>query len=77
MDEIKITGGNVPISLELCWIDCKERMPENDDFVIGYDGEHVGECRFDNYEFWFWAYGGIAEITHWMPLPKPPEVKND
>lgn len=61
---------------EMKWIPVTERLPKKDEYVlcyseydtwfIGYRGFHSGE----------WIRDGVmypAEITHWMPLPEPPE----
>lgn len=60
------------------WIPVIERMPEKDALVLVHtamDGNHV--ASFDG-EAWFCNYGGewlFPNVTHWMPLPEPPEVK--
>lgn len=61
------------------WISVEDRLPDVDSFVIAYfsdDGvpsvlgvsEYIVECiRGDDYSpIW-------SSITHWMPLPEPPE----
>lgn len=55
------------------WIKCSERMPEErDGFVfLTWNGRYIGKELF---------LGGVFQclkpeaITHWMPLPEPPEV---
>lgn len=54
------------------WISVKDRLPEKDEYVLCFcnigDGFqaifHYGKER---------KFNGTA-VTHWMPLPKPPEV---
>jgi hypothetical protein len=64
--------------LPLVWISVAERMPEKHTAVLVHtdmDGNHA--ASFDGEE-WFCDYGGawlFPNVTHWMPLPEPPEVK--
>ena len=54
------------------WISVKDRLPEKDEYVLCFcnigDGFqaifHYGKER---------KFDGTA-VTHWMPLPEPPEV---
>lgn len=56
------------------WVSVDARLPEEDVEVLGVcdDGffwvtsHHNSFFTDDHYEF--------VEITHWMPLPEPPEV---
>ena len=70
------------------WIPVKERLPEPETEVLaafddGYvwamwqkwslaDEYEEGESPFDYYKD---VGAGIHTVTHWMPLPNPPEVK--
>lgn len=72
------------------WIKCSERMPDAETPVLALlNGEiRVAEIRWDmptheeTYRpFWYWddPYDDgqpweVFDITHWMPLPEPPEV---
>ncbi|EHN6228366.1 DUF550 domain-containing protein [Salmonella enterica] len=69
------------------WISCSERMPNDKDYVWCW-GKSYGwtECdTFEGYYDWsrnkWWAVTDDVEepaskVTHWMPLPEPPqEVK--
>ena len=52
------------------WISVKERLPENGiEVLVVSDGE-TGASWHEKGEFG-WAIGGT--VTHWMPLPEPPE----
>jgi len=72
--------------MELNWIDCKDRLPEEGQFFIAFGpglGNHVRGptmdfCLFDG-ELWVEhgterADGREQWFTHWMPIPKPPGV---
>ena len=81
--DIRIRSGGddaVAAALEMTprWIPVSERLPERDTAVLVHtdmDGTHA--ASFDGEE-WFCDYGGawlFPNVTHWMPLPEPPEVK--
>ena len=54
------------------WISVKDRLPENGvEVLVVSDGE-TGASWHEAGEFG-WAIGGT--VTHWMPLPEPPEDK--
>ncbi|HCO7610268.1 TPA: DUF551 domain-containing protein [Escherichia coli] len=69
-----IPGGNSPVIPD-GWIPVSERMPEPYEYVLvtdGFDGCEVMRVNTDGY--WGPAkslYPG--SITHWMPLPEPPQ----
>lgn len=60
------------------WISVKDRLPEYDEPVFGYDGElaDMGIVNYLNGEF-FDLYGDDMNVTHWMPLPEPPKERGD
>lgn len=53
------------------WISVKDRLPEEDVLVLGVN-------RI-NSAFGLWTFGNpddaIIRITHWIPLPEPPQPK--
>lgn len=65
------------------WISCSERMPEIRQTVIGWNGYAVRQCVYTRNEYAktqkgreprFETLTGIWHgVTHWMPLPEPPE----
>lgn len=57
------------------WIPCSERMPErHGDYQVCTKNEYYGTRnvakRYFNGDCWS---GRWTNITHWMPLPEPPE----
>ena len=77
--------GNSPVTPD-GWISCSERMPEIRQTVIGWNGYAVRQCVYTRNEYAktqkgreprFETLTGIWHgVTHWMPLPEPPqEVK--
>ena len=66
--------------LPLAWIPVEERLPEeNVEVLVSVDensddcGYHV--CLYRGDEWVRSESGYIFGVTHWMPLPEPPEVK--
>ena len=60
------------------WIPVDERLPEIGVSVLAVDFGKVCEMAW-NGRYWVvpaskWDWVGDG-VTHWMPLPKPPEVK--
>ncbi|HCS6281770.1 TPA: ead/Ea22-like family protein [Escherichia coli] len=76
-------NGNSPVIPD-GWISCSERMPNDKQYVWCW-GKSYGwtECdTFEGYYDWsrnkWWAVTDDGEepaskVTHWMPLPEPPE----
>ena len=54
------------------WIPVTERLPEQGQEVIVYDGG-VLKPKVFCYLFWDKHYDNWARVTHWMPLPEPPK----
>ena len=57
------------------WVPCSERMPERPgDYQVCTKNEYYGTKnvakRYFNGDCWS---GRWTNITHWMPLPEPPE----
>ncbi|EOX3214683.1 DUF551 domain-containing protein [Escherichia coli] len=77
-----IPGGNSPVTPD-GWISCSERMPEETgDIIVVSDGivmSGISYSRRDGFYIAALKYDDdepIGGVTHWMPLPEPPqEVK--
>ena len=69
------------------WISVEDYLPEIGKCVIAFDPElwtEIGrgfEGAGQNAGEWWGDYwrieGGEANVTHWMPFPKPPEEATD
>ncbi|HFK8920355.1 TPA: DUF551 domain-containing protein [Escherichia coli] len=73
-------SGNSPVTPD-GWISCSERMPKGYADVLVTDGEHVEVKWWDESGYWnSWTELNsdifADEITHWMPLPEPPQEVN-
>ena len=77
-----VQGGNSPVIPD-GWISCSERMPEETgDIIVVSDGivmSGISYSRRDGFYIAALEYDDdepIGGVTHWMPLPEPPqEVK--
>ncbi|EAC2098901.1 DUF551 domain-containing protein [Escherichia coli] len=73
-------NGNSPVTPD-GWISCSEQMPKGYADVLVTDGEHVEVKWWDESGYWnSWTELNsdifADEITHWMPLPEPPQEVN-
>jgi len=68
------------------WIAVSERLPETYETVLVALGKGVTEARYSKpHKFVGMCHGWHAvdgycfgnKVTHWRPLPQPPEVKNE
>lgn len=62
------------------WIPVEERLPDNDQRILFYSqgGDTINGMYRD--ELWFFDTGREYEnspVTHWMPLPEPPNGGNN
>lgn len=56
------------------WISVKDRMPDKDGkYLCVWQGRSIDTGMFTNGHFRL--YGEVKDklVSHWMPLPKPPE----
>ncbi|EEV1075078.1 DUF551 domain-containing protein, partial [Escherichia coli] len=72
-------AGNSPVTPD-SWISCSERMPEETgDIIVVSDGivmSGISYSRRDGFYIAALEYDDdepIGGVTHWMPLPEPPQ----
>jgi len=60
------------------WISVKDKLPNKNELVLcrvndfGNEFTCIGEHSVTG-AFWFqFSYQSLDKVTHWMPLPKPP-----
>ncbi|EKQ1945413.1 DUF551 domain-containing protein [Escherichia coli] len=78
-----VQGGNSPVTPD-GWISCSERMPDDGQHVIIIcDGAFVLYAQYRDGEFFDVVRDGdeffetqSRNVTHWMPLPEPPQEVN-
>jgi hypothetical protein len=67
------------------WISIEDGLPEIQQEVLVYRGHHSGlmntytYCGHNEWEddYGYWGRTTDEGITHWMPLPTPPAVKEN
>ena len=57
------------------WISVKDRLPETGNWCLCFADRQVEILFLDGTNPVFWLQLGDFEheVTHWMPLPEPPE----
>ncbi|HDW2629793.1 TPA: DUF551 domain-containing protein [Escherichia coli] len=80
-----IPGGNSPVTPD-GWISCSEQMPEDTKILLAFSqGEIVAAywnwvvnpIDYKKYRAFTYLSGYILDdVTHWMPLPEPPQEVN-
>lgn len=78
-------AGNSPVTPD-GWISCSERMPEDTKMLLAFSqGEIVAAywnwvvnpVDYKKYRAFTYLSGNILDdVTHWMPLPEPPQEVN-
>lgn len=76
-------AGNSPVTPD-GWISCSERMPDNDESkpIAIFTGKCLGQGMFvatydDDGFFDYWEGMEIIGVSHWMPLPEPPQQESN
>ncbi|WP_434083203.1 DUF551 domain-containing protein [Escherichia coli] len=78
-------SGNSPVTPD-GWISCSERMPEDTKMLLAFSQGQIvaaywnwvmSPIDYKKYRAFTYLSGNILDdVTHWMPLPEPPqEVK--
>ena len=78
----RMTAENTALREKQRWIPVTERLPERDVQVLGwYKDNPFSQYRPEvlawNGNGWVFVYAHryVTNVTHWMPLPKAPEVE--
>lgn len=72
--EYKIIRVNpVKPTMDNTWIPCSERLPEHSVRCLCYCNGEVRVLKYWRTQQEFQYGGRKRNVTHWMPLPEPPE----
>ena len=64
------------LKAERRWIPVSERLPEEgEEVVVAVEGGFVYPDTFDCVSEGILHFYDSCNVTHWMPLPEPPEVE--
>ncbi len=58
------------------WISVKDRLPSTIGHYIAYSPGMITWVFFSSNKKWCFDNTFLKGVTHWMPLPKPPEDKD-
>ena len=78
-------SGNSPVTPD-GWISCSERMPEDTKMLLAFSQGQIvaaywnwvmSPIDYKKYRAFTYLSGNILDdVTHWMPLPEPPQEVN-
>lgn len=55
------------------WISVKDKLPANGNKVLYYDANYKKiDCSLYDYDCFMETSRAFHNVTHWMPLPEPP-----
>ena len=74
-EEFEITEKDADVAPVVRWISVEERLPDDDVQVLACT-KH-GKAFSAHCENGRWRVSGSVKITHWMPLPEPPNCGAD
>lgn len=55
------------------WISVDDRLPEKNQKIIAFSAHSINTTYFNGSNFGD-SRGMMLDVTHWMPLPEPPEA---
>ncbi|MEI1578954.1 DUF551 domain-containing protein, partial [Escherichia coli] len=83
--EISETSTNHPVTPD-GWISCSERMPDDTKMLLAFSQGQIvaaywnwvmSPIDYKKYRAFTYLSGNILDdVTHWMPLPEPPQEVN-
>lgn len=69
-----IVADALDLMKEQQWIPVSERLPQDDeDVLVWVNGTHRDMAYRDEGVWYDEEHNHLKNITHWMPLPKPPK----
>lgn len=66
--------------MELGWIPVRIKLPDKFDDVILFDCVNGVKFGYMSVGKWFFEMGSefpLSHVTHWMPKPKPPQLRKE